>query len=102
MAADNGLSSLSNYMLYNFMDTPADLYQRMALNISPNQELGVSIWSFPMRYQPITLRDRSHVGPKWNRYQLRSFQLILPATRGVVSGNPEFSPTPTARARTSS
>ena len=90
MAADHGLTALSNYMLYNFHDTPADLYQRMALNISLNQELGVSIWSFPMRYQPVDLRERSHVGAKWSRYQLRSFQLMLQATRGVVSGNPVF------------
>ena len=90
MAAENRILSLSNYMLYNFMDTPEDLYQRMRLNIDLNQDLGVRIWSFPMRYQPVNLRDRSHVGPKWNRYQLRSFQIILQATHGVVSGNPDF------------
>lgn len=90
MAADNQITSLSNYMLYNFMDTPADLYARMRLNISLNEELGIRIWSFPMRYQPVTLKDRSHVGKRWNRYYLRSFQIMLQATRGVVSGNPSF------------
>lgn len=90
MAADNGITSLSNYMLYNFMDTPQDLYERLRLNIDLNEELGIRIWSFPMRYQPVTLRDRSHVGKNWNRYYLRSFQLMLQATRGVVSGNPAF------------
>ena len=90
MAADNQITSLSNYMLYNFMDTPVDLYERMRLNISLNEELGIRIWSFPMRYQPVTLKDRSHVGKKWNRYYLRSFQIMLQATRGVVSGNPSF------------
>ena len=90
MAADNGITSLSNYMLYNFMDTPEDLYARMRLNISLNEELGIRIWSFPMRYQPVTLKDRSHIGKKWNRYYLRSFQIILQATRGVVSGSPAF------------
>ena len=90
MAADNGITSLSNYMLYNFMDTPQDLYERLALNIRLNEELGIRIWSFPMRYQPVTLKDRSHVGQRWNRYYLRSFQIILQATRGVVSGNPAF------------
>ena len=90
MAAENQILSLSNYMLYNFVDTPADLYQRMALNITLNQELGVRIWSFPMRYQPVNLKDRSHVGKNWNRYHLRSFQIMLQATHGVVSGNPEF------------
>ena len=90
MAADNGITSLSNYMLYNFMDTPQDLYERLAVNIRLNDELGIRIWSFPMRYQPVTLKDRSHVGQRWNRYYLRSFQVILQATHGVVSGNPAF------------
>ena len=90
MAADNGITSLSNYMLYNFMDTPVDLYERMRFNIYLNQELGIRIWSFPMRYQPVTLKDRSHVGKNWNRYFLRSFQIMLQATHGIVSGNPGF------------
>lgn len=90
MAADNDITSLSNYMLYNFMDTPADLYERMRLNIALNEQLGIRIWSFPMRFQPVTLKDRSHVGKNWNRYYLRSFQIMLQATRGVVSGSPPF------------
>ena len=90
MAADNQITSLSNYMLYNFMDTPTDLYLRMRLNIDLNEDLGIRIWSFPMRYQPVTLKDRSHVGDKWNRYYLRSFQIMLQATKGVVSGSPSF------------
>lgn len=90
MAASNGITSLSNYMLYNFMDNPTDLYRRMRLNLDLNEELGIRIWSFPMRYQPVTLKDRSHIGKKWNRYHLRSFQIMLQATRGVVSGNPSF------------
>lgn len=90
MAADNGITSLSNYMLYNFMDTPEDLYTRMQLNIQLNEDLGVRIWSFPMRYQPVTLKDRSHIGRNWNSYHLRSFQIMLQATRGVVSGSKGF------------
>ena len=90
MAADYGLTSLSNYMLYNFMDTPRDLYQRMRINIELNEQLGVRIWSFPMRYLPVTMKDRSHVGKNWNRYYLRSFQIMLQATHGVVSGSNDF------------
>ena len=81
---------MSNYMLYNFHDTPADLFERMRLNVTLNEELGLRIWSFPMRYQPTWLPDRSHIGEKWTRYQLRSMQLILQATHGVVSGEPTF------------
>jgi hypothetical protein len=85
-----GLLSMSNYMLYNFHDTPTDLFERMRLNVKLNEELGLRIWSFPMRYQPTSLPDRSHVGEHWTRYQLRSMQLILQATHGVVSGDPDF------------
>ena len=89
-ASEFGITHLSNYMLYNFYDTPDDLYERMRINIDLNEQLGIRIWSFPMRYQPVTLKDRSHIGPKWTWYQLRSFQLILQATHGVVSGSPSF------------
>jgi hypothetical protein len=89
-AHEFGLNDLSNYMLYNFHDTPADLFERMYLNVRLNEELSIRIYSFPMRYQPTDLPVRSHVGPKWNRYFLRSVQLVLQATHGVVSGEPEF------------
>ena len=90
IAHQHGLVELSNYMLYNFKDSPADLFERMRLNVHLNEELGIRIWSFPMRFQPTDLPDRSHVGPRWTRYQLRSMQIVLQATHGVVSGAPEF------------
>jgi hypothetical protein len=89
-AQEVGMNDLSNYMLYNFHDSPADLFERMHLNVRLNEELKIRIYSFPMRFQPTDLADRSHVGPKWNRYFLRSVQLVLQATHGVVSGEPEF------------
>ena len=89
-AKEFGLTSLSNYMLYNFYDSPADLFERMRLNVALNEELGIRIWSFPMRYQPTDRPDRGHIGSKWSRYQLRSMQIILHATHGVVSGAPGF------------
>jgi hypothetical protein len=89
-AHEFGLNDLSNYMLYNFYDGPSDLFERMMLNVRLNEELGIRIYSFPMRYQPTDLPDRSHIGPKWNRYSLRSIQIILQATHGVVSGEPDF------------
>ena len=90
MAADYGLKHLSNYMLYNFMDTPGDLYKRMKINIGLNERLGIQIWSFPMRYLPVTMKDRSHIGKNWNPYYLRSFQIMLQATHGIVSGSRNF------------
>jgi hypothetical protein len=43
-----------------------------------------------MRYQPTDRADRTFIGEKWTRYQLRSMQIILQATHGVVSGAPQF------------
>ena len=89
-AKEFGLTELSNYMLYNFHDSPADLFERMRLNVALNENLNIRIWSFPMRYQPTDLPHRTYIGEKWSRYQLRSTQLILQATHGVVSGAPVF------------
>ena len=89
-AAEFGLTELSNYMLYNFHDGPSDLFERMRLNVTLNEELGVRVWSFPMRYQPTDRPDRGHIGEHWSRYQLRSMQIILQATHGIVSGEPRF------------
>lgn len=85
-----GLDELSNYMLYNFHDSPSDLYERMLLNVKLNEELGIRIYSFPMRYQPTDRPDRGFIGEKWSKYSLRSMQVILQATHGIVSGNPNF------------
>jgi len=89
-AAEAGLHDLSNYMLYNFHDSPEDLFERMRLNVELNEELNIRIFSFPMRYQPVTRPDRGHVGEKWNSYYLRSMQIVLQATHGIVSGAPQF------------
>lgn len=89
-SAEAGLTELSNYMLYNFKDNPQDLFERMRLNVTLNEELNIRIFSFPMRYQPVNRQDRGHVGANWNSYFLRSMQVILQATHGIVSGAPEF------------
>jgi hypothetical protein len=89
-AAEAGITELSNYMLYNFHDSPRDLFERMRLNVTLNEELGIRIFSFPMRYQPVSRPDRGHVGKNWNSYYLRSMQVVLQATHGIVSGAPEF------------
>ena len=89
-SAEAGLTELSNYMLYNFKDSPRDLFERMRLNVDLNEELDIRIFSFPMRYQPVNRQDRGHVGDHWNSYYLRSMQVILQATHGIVSGAPDF------------
>ncbi len=90
-AAEYGLKHLSNYILYNYDDTPEDLYNRLKINIDLNEELGTKIFSFPMKYIPVKDTDRRYVDEKhWNRRYLRSIQCILNATHGVVGLKRQF------------
>ena len=52
-AVSNGITNLSNYMLYNFHDKPEHLYYRMKMNVDMCDELAANIYSFPMKYHPI-------------------------------------------------
>jgi hypothetical protein len=89
-AAEFGLRRLSNYILYNFHDTPEDFYERLRINVELNEELGTQIYSFPMKYIPVTNKDRKYVGKYWTLRYLRSIQCILQATHGIVSPRKEF------------
>ncbi len=90
LAAEYGLVYLSNYILYNFNDTPEDFYERLKINIELNERLGTQIFSFPMKYIPINNKDRKYVGKNWNPRYLRGIQCILNATHGVVSPKRKF------------
>lgn len=89
-AAKCGLLDLSNYILFNYNDTPEDFYERLRINCELNRELGTKIYSFPMKYIPLTAKNRNYVGPNWNRKLIRGVQCILLATRGMVSPKLEF------------
>ncbi|NMA49990.1 MAG: radical SAM protein [Tissierellia bacterium] len=100
LAANNGIKNLSNYLLFNFNDTPEDLYKRIEINITLNEEFeldektrGAKIFSFPMRYSPPkgkNARDRKFLGKHWNAKYIRTIQCILAATRGVVGPKRPF------------
>ena len=89
-AAEHGFRRLSNYILYNYEDTPEDFYERLRINVELNERLGTQIYSFPMKYIPVTNKDRNFVGKHWTPKYLRSIQCILQATHGVVSPRKEF------------
>jgi len=90
LSSEHGISHLSNYVLYNFTDTPEDFYQRLKINIRLNKELGTRIYSFPMKYIPLGAKNRGYVGRNWNRQYIRGVQCILLATHGMVSPNKTF------------
>ena len=90
LARNYGLRKHSTYVLYNYCDTPKDFYTRLRINVVLNEELGMMISSFPMRYVPLTARDRTFVGKHWTKRLIRGVQCILLATRGMVSPRREF------------
>lgn len=101
LCAKNGVTELSNYILYNsedfggkgriyHADTPADLYDRMKitldlldeLNKEYGQEQRIAAFSFPMRYIPLSAHERGYVGSQWNAKFLRAVQRMLVPTQG--------------------
>jgi hypothetical protein len=93
-AANHGIRHLSNYLLYNFNDKPDDLYLRMRLNVDLCEELGVTIYSFPMKYHPIIeikyFRNRDYIGTYWNRKFIRAVQAVLNSTHGKIGRGLQF------------
>jgi hypothetical protein len=88
LSAKTGVKHFSNYLLYNFNDKPVDLYKRLKINIDLSEELDVFIYSFPMKFHPITGEDRFNrdfLGKYWNRKYIRAVQAILNSTKGKIA-----------------
>ena len=122
IAKKYGVKSFSNYMLYNFMDSPKELYERLMVNIEFNEkwrkgsESRANIYSYPMRYAPIDSTDSptaisqengvgipqkanessvgSYNGVFWTKRFIRNIEIM----KGVAHGS--ISPTPSLARRT--
>lgn len=102
LAHKYGQKNMSNYILYNFKDTPDDFYERLRINIELNEEFkrdyvaGINkkttIYSFPMRYIPLDAKDRNvETGNQyWNKKYLRGVQVILSVMKGPVMPGKQF------------
>lgn len=90
LLAGEGFIDFTNYVMFNFNDTPESLYNRMSINIALSQQYGIRITSFPMRFIPINDVSRKFVSKKWYWRYLRGIQCVLNATHGMVSPNPTF------------
>ena len=86
----HGIKEISNYILFNYKDEPKDLYERLKVNIELNEELGIQIFSFPMKYSPISETDRTYIGIKWCKKSIRAISAILQVTKGVVAAGSSF------------
>lgn len=93
IAAKYEIKEFSNYILYNFKDTPEELYSRLELNVNLGEELNMHIYSFPMKYIPLfgeEAKDRHFIGKRWNRKYIRAVQSILNVTKGIVAPGRKF------------
>lgn len=94
IAVKSGIKNLSNYLLYNFEDKPEELYYRLRMNVDLCEELGASIYSFPMKYHPINdkefFKNRNYIGKHWNRKFIRAVQAVLNSTKGKVGRGVQF------------
>jgi len=94
ITAKQGITNMSNYLLYNYDDKPVELYYRLKMNVDICEELKIIIYSFPMKYHPIQdpkyFKDRTYTGKYWNRKFIRSIQAILNATKGKIGRGKSF------------
>ena len=91
LAAKYKVQKLSNYILYNFDDTPEDLWKRLKINIDLNKELDLRIYSFPMKYIPLNSKDRRYINESnWNWQFIRGVQRILNVLKGTVMTTEDF------------
>lgn len=90
-AVKHDIRYFSNYLLYNYEDTPEELWTRLYLNIQFCKKYDdISLFSFPMKYASIEHTDRDYVGKNWNKKFLRAINVILNVTSGVVAKEEDF------------
>jgi len=90
MASKYNIHHLSNYILYNYEDTPEDFWERLKINIELNKEYDLQIYSFPMKYIPLNAKDRTYMGKYWNWQFVRGVQRILNVMKGAVMYKEDF------------
>lgn len=90
LAAKYDIRKLSNYILYNYNDTPEDFWERLKINIDLNKKHGLQIYSFPMKYIPLNAKDRTYIDKNWNWQFVRGVQRIINVMKGAVMAREDF------------
>jgi len=112
-----GISEFSNYMLYNWKDSPRDLYDRLVINMEMNEKWAAmgngravaSIYCYPMRFAPINNDTGTHenqhremdwpddapdrdwrTDPVWTRRFIRNIEVMKGAANGAISPTPKL------------
>lgn len=116
LAYKYGFTDFSNYMLYNWKDTPEDLFQRIRINIELNEFMQGDkdrkpgkVYCYPMRYAPIdekrgkdAHKQRDYMEPlpngsidwlrktRWTRRFIRNIEIMKGVANGAISTTPSL------------
>ena len=117
IAHKHGCTDFSSYMLYNYQDSPRDLYDRLMVNVELNEQWVQDgqrarrgqIYSYPMRYAPIdescgvranqrrdfvapvSARQRNWLkNPAWTKRFVRNIEIMKGAVHGAISSTPSL------------
>jgi hypothetical protein len=110
LAKKHGFTAFSNYMLYNYRDSPKDLHDRLMVNIGLNESWAkaAKIYSYPMRFAPIknsgsnenrerdlfnedTLKERNWLKDAiWTKRFARNIEIMKGAAHGAISPTPSL------------
>jgi hypothetical protein len=116
LAYKHGFTDFSNYMLYNWKDTPDDLFKRIHINIELNEQMRGEngqkrgkVYCYPMRYAPIdekrgkdANKQRDFMEPlpaakidwyketKWTKRFIRNIEIMKGVANGAISTTPSL------------
>jgi len=112
LAAKHDILNSCSYLLYSTpgyigkgkhrdADTPRDLYERCRVNVELKKQINrqraaagkrdINPFSFPIRYMPLDAKDRSYIGPHWNRKLISGLNAMLgPSHAGMYASEPYF------------
>jgi hypothetical protein len=73
------------YFLYNFNDTPQELYQKLRCVEKSVLKVGKTVFLFPQEYEPLTsLKRHTYVSRGWTKQQLRGFRKLYTHIHGFL------------------
>ena len=119
IAKEYGFTLFSNYMLFNWNDSPKDLYERLIINIRLNEKWSkarkgnehlAKIFCYPMRYAPINEKDKIHENRErdfvrkielnrnhdflndavWTKRFIRNIEIMKGVAHGAISPTPSL------------
>lgn len=73
------------YMLYNWLDTPDDFWNRIQIIQQIVDDVGEAIYLFPQRYEPLIAFERNnHIGKHWDENLIKGISRLYTQIHGFI------------------